>query len=69
MYQFLAKQLGDPTKLKEYITNNCVTETIGVPKAFEYIYWLDTEKEDMLDSDRTMTQCVDNFGAYDAFAR
>lgn len=69
MHLFLVKMLEDPAKLKEYLAEKCVTETFGVPRAFEYLHWLNAEQQSMLDSDSTMTQCVDNFGAYAQFER
>lgn len=65
--QFVVKMLEDPQRLKQYMTEKCVTETISGPRAFEYLYWI--YADDKLDSDLTMTQCIDNFGAWERFER
>ena len=69
MNQFAAQMMEDPARLKKYITEECINETIVTPRAFEYIYWVESDDLDKLDSDLTMTQCVDNFGAWEQFAR
>ena len=67
--QFAAQMMEDPARLKKYITENCMDETIVKPRAYEYIYWVESDDREKLDGDLTMTQCVDNFGAWDQFAR
>lgn len=68
-FQWLTEWLDDSGRIAEYITGSCTTETIEQPRAWEYIYWLDYELVSELDSNSTMVQCVDNFGAYEEFAR
>ena len=67
--QFVVKMIEDPERLKQYMTDKCVTETIEAPQSLEYLYWLPNQDGAKLNSDLTMTQCVDNFGAWDAFSR
>ena len=67
--QFVVKMIEDPERLKQYMLDKCVTETIEKPRSYEYLYWLSPEDKEKLNSDLTMTQCVDNFGAWDQFER
>eukprot|EP00892_Ulva_mutabilis_P004495 jgi/Ulvmu1/2417/UM133_0018.1 len=68
-YQWLATWLDDPDRVAAYLSNNCASETIAVPQAYEYLNWLDPDDQEGLDTNLTMVQCVDNFGAYEQFAK
>jgi len=69
MNQFAALMFEDPAGLKQYMTENCTDATISRPRALQYLHWLDSDDVDKLDSNLTMTQCVDNFGAWNQFSR
>ena len=55
-HQFVVKMIEDLERLKQYMLNKCVTETMETPRSYEYIYWLNAEDGEKLDSKLTMTQ-------------
>lgn len=67
--QWLATMFLDRDLLADYLASNCVTDTIRQPRSLEYVYWLKSSDKHLLDDGYTMVQCVDNFGAWDDFAR
>ena len=69
--QWLAAMFLDPARTADYLSSNCVTETIQKPRSWEYGFWIPNDEYDqyLRDEDARMVQCVDNFGAWDDFER
>ena len=68
-HQWLATMVLDIARTADYLASNCVTQTMKQPRSWEYGYWLLNNERDLVDEESTMEQCVDNFGAWDAFER
>eukprot|EP00892_Ulva_mutabilis_P002705 jgi/Ulvmu1/12435/UM009_0087.1 len=68
-YQWLVARMEDPDRVATYIRDNCAPQALVGLDAFQYQFWLDPDGQELLESDLSMVQCVDNFGAYEQFAK
>lgn len=68
-FGWLISMMEAPGGIANYLTSNCIEQVIRAPRSWEYTYFLSVTDQDRLDSNSTMLQCVDNFGAWEDFAR